>query len=59
MITFCQIRRQNIFHFFVSILHVINLQTGVCAENAHNVACPKNGKTFILEIRKSKKGTCT
>jgi len=29
-----------------------------CAENAHNVACPKNGKTFILEIRISQKGTC-
>jgi hypothetical protein len=22
-----------------------------CVENAHNIACPKNGKTFILEIR--------
>jgi hypothetical protein len=58
MITFCQIRRRDFFIFFVSILRVINLRTGVCAENAHNVACPKNGVSFKIKIRKSKKGTC-
>ena len=31
---------------------------GSCAENAHNVACPKNGKTFILEMTMAQKGTC-
>jgi hypothetical protein len=31
---------------------------GSCAEIAHNVACPKNGVSFILEIRIAQKGTC-
>jgi hypothetical protein len=28
-------------------------------KNAHNVACPQNGKTFISKIRMAQKGTCT
>jgi len=34
------------------------MRMGSCAEIAHNVACPKNGVSFILEIRISQKGTC-
>ena len=58
MITFCQIRRREFFSFFVSTLRLVYLHMGSCAENAHNIACPKNGKTFILEIRIAQKGTC-
>jgi len=57
MITFCQIWQRDIFHYFVSILHVIHLQIVAYAENAHNVACPVLGKTFKFKIRISDFGT--
>lgn len=58
MITFRQIRRRDFFSFFVSILRVIKLCMHSCYENSHNIACPKNGKTFKFKIGKSQKGTC-
>jgi hypothetical protein len=57
MITFCQIWQAIKIHYFVSILHVINLRMVAYAENAHNVACPDLGKTFKFKIRMSQKGT--
>jgi hypothetical protein len=58
MITFRQIWQANKFHFFVSILRVIHFHVIAWDENAHNIACPKNGKIFKFKIRKSQKGTC-
>ena len=41
----------------MSILHVSEFHTRACIENAHNVACPDLGKTFILKTRNANLGT--
>jgi hypothetical protein len=57
MITFRRIRRRDIFHYFVIILHVSELHMREYAKNAHNIVCPDLGKTFKFKIRNVNFGT--
>jgi hypothetical protein len=58
MITFRQIRRQELFPFFVSMYRVAVFVHLKNIENLLFLACPFFGKTFFRKTRMSKKGTC-
>ncbi len=58
MITFRQIRRQELFPFFVSMYRVAIFVHLKNIENLLFLACPFFGKTFFPKTRMSKKGTC-
>lgn len=57
MITFRQIRRQELFAFFVSMYRVAVFVHLKNIENLLFLACPFFGKTFFLEIRNPDFGT--
>lgn len=58
MITFRQIRRQDLLPFFVSIYRVAVFVHLKNVEKPFFLVCPFFGKTFFLEIRNPDFGTC-